>query len=84
MGYIPHFGLYSIFFWVMGYIQFGLYSIWVSNFGQLLSFFLNFALMAIIQLIYHLDEELKFSASAPVLDDDTEICSSCCPQWPVT
>ena len=29
MGYIPHFGLYSIFFWVMGYIQFGLYSIWV-------------------------------------------------------
>ena len=29
MGCIPHFGLYSIFFWVMGYIQFGLYSIWV-------------------------------------------------------
>ena len=29
MGYIPHFGLYSIFFWVMGYIHFGLYSIWV-------------------------------------------------------
>ena len=29
MGCIPHFGLYSIFFLVMGYIQFGLYSIWV-------------------------------------------------------